>query len=59
MDRWCLCENCVAAIRSHGERIMTRPMEFEDCTDEEYETDIVVCDFCEDEFDISTMYICD
>lgn len=58
IDRWCLCKNCVAAIRSRGERIMTRPMEFEDCTDEEYETDIVVCDFCEDEFDRSEMYIC-
>ena len=30
MSRWCLCERCVAAIRSRGERIMTRPMELDD-----------------------------
>lgn len=59
MDRWCLCEYCVDAIRSRGERIMTRQMEFDDLTDEEYETDIVVCDFCEDEFDRSEMYVCE
>jgi hypothetical protein len=59
MERWCLCGYCVDAIRSRGERIMTRPMEFEDMTDEEEETDIVKCDWCEDECTSSEMYICD
>lgn len=58
MERWCLCEHCVAAIRSRGEQIFTRPMEREDCTDEENETDVVVCEWCEDECDLSDMYIC-
>lgn len=58
MDRWCLCEHCIEAIRSRGERIMTRPMEIEDCTDEEQETEIVVCDFCEDEYTPNEMYVC-
>lgn len=59
MSRWCLCKNCVAAIRSRGERIMTRPMEEEDCNDYEFFTGDVICDFCEDEFVMSEMYICD
>lgn len=59
MDRWCLCEHCIEAIRSRGERVMTRPMEFEDMTEEEYETEIVVCDWCEDEYETSEMFICD
>ena len=58
MERWCLCNHCIEVIRSRGERIMTRSMELEDCTEEEYETDIVVCDFCEEEYDRSDMYIC-
>lgn len=53
-----LCEHCIEAIRSRGERISTRPMESEDCTEEEYETDVVVCDFCEEEYTPSEMYIC-
>ena len=57
--RWCLCGHCVEAIRSRGERIMTRPMEWEDCTEEELENDIVECDWCEDEYDRSEMYVCD
>ena len=58
MDRWCLCEHCIEAIRSRGERIMTRPMEWEDCTEQEYVTDIVKCDWCEEEYDRSEMNIC-
>ena len=57
-ERWCLCEHCIEAIRSRGERIFTRPMEWEDCTDEEAEIDVVVCDFCEEEYTSSEMYIC-
>ena len=56
--RWCLCEYCIGALRSRGERVSARPMEFEDMTDEEYETDTVICDWCEDEFTSSEMYIC-
>lgn len=59
MNRWCLCEHCVAAIRSRGERIMTRPMEWDDCTEEELETDLVLCEWCEEECDRSEIYICD
>ena len=59
MNRWCVCENCVAAIRSRGERIMTRPMEWDDCTEEELETDLVLCEWCEEEYDRSEIYICD
>lgn len=59
MNRWCLCEHCVAAIRSRGERIMTRPMEWDDCTEEELETDLVLCEWCEEEYDRSEIYICD
>jgi hypothetical protein len=58
-ERWCLCEHCVEAIRSRGEKIMTRPMDWEDCTEDELENDIVICDWCENEFDRSEMYICD
>ena len=58
--RWCLCNKCVAAIRSRGERIMTRPMEWEDCTEEEQENgDIVLCEWCEEEYDVCEMNICD
>lgn len=59
MNRLCLCEYCIEAIRSRGERIMTRPMEVEDLTEEEYETEIVVCDWCEDEYTPNEMYICE
>jgi hypothetical protein len=59
MNRWCLCEHCVEAIRSRGERIMTRPMEWDDCTEEELETDLVLCEWCEEEYDRSEIYICD
>ena len=59
MERWCLCKHCVDAIRSRGEKILTRPMELDDCTDEESETDIVICDFCEKEFCQSEIFICD
>lgn len=59
MSRWCLCEHCVEAIRSRGERIMTRPMEWDDCTEEELETDLVLCEWCEEEYDRSEIYICD
>lgn len=58
MDRKCLCEHCIEAIRSRGERVSTRPMESEDCTDEELETEIVVCDWCEEEYTPNEMYIC-
>ena len=58
MERWCLCHYCVDAIRSRGEIISTRSMEIEDFTDIEYETDTVVCDFCEEEFDPCEMRIC-
>ena len=58
-ERWCLCEYCIEALRSRGERISTRPMEFEDMTDTEYETDTVICDWCEEEFTPSKMYICE
>ena len=58
MERWCLCKQCIDAHWSHGEKFFTRPMELEDCTEEESETDIVVCDFCEEEYDRSDMYIC-
>lgn len=58
-NRWCLCRYCVDAIRSRGEKILARQMEWDDCTDEEYETENVVCDFCEEEFEQSEMYICD
>ena len=58
MYRWCLCDYCVAAIRSRGEKISTRPMDVDDCNDEEYETDIIICEWCEDEFSISEMHVC-
>ena len=58
MDRWCLCKHCIEEIRSVGERIMIRPMKWEDCTEEEFETDIVICDFCEEEYERNEMYIC-
>ena len=57
-NRWALCDHCVEAIRSRGEGIFARPMESEDCTEEEYETDTVVCDWCEEEYCISDMNIC-
>lgn len=57
-ERLALCNYCVEAIRSRGERILARPMEYEDCTEEEYETDTVVCDWCEEEYCISDMNIC-
>ena len=38
---------------------MTRPMEWDDCTDEELETDLVLCEWCEEECDRSEIYICD
>jgi hypothetical protein len=53
-----LCEHCIEAIRSRGERIMTRPMEIEDLSEEEYETDIVVCDWCEEEYAPIEMHVC-
>lgn len=56
--RWCLCHYCVDAIRSRGEIVFTRPMEFEDMTDEEYETDTIVCDWCEEDYGSYEMYIC-
>lgn len=59
MERWCLCGYCVDAIRSRGERIMTRPMETEDCTEQEYETDTVVCDWCEEDYTLNEMYVCE
>lgn len=59
MDRWCLCGNCVAAIRSRGEKVMARPMEWDDCTEEELETDLVLCEWCEEEYDRSEIYVCD
>lgn len=58
MKRLCLCEHCIEAIRSRGERISTRPMESEDCTEKESETDIVVCDFCEEDYTPNEMYVC-
>ena len=58
MDRWCLCDRCLAAIQSRGEKIFSRQMEWEDCTDEENETDTVVCDWCEEEYCISEMNVC-
>ena len=57
-ERWCLCEHCIEAIRSRGERIMTRPMEWEDMTEEEYEKDVVVCDWCEEDYTPDEMYVC-
>ena len=59
MNRWCLCRYCVDSIRSRGERLFTRPVEYEDLTDEEYETDIIFCDLCEEDFDTSEILICD
>lgn len=57
-ERWALCDHCVEAIRSRGEKIFARPMDWEDCTEEENETDTVVCDWCEEEYCISDMNIC-
>lgn len=56
--RWCLCEHCIEAIRSHGERVLTRPMENEDCTTIELEMDKVECDFCEEWYTPNEMFIC-
>lgn len=58
MDRWCLCEHCIAAIKSRGEKLFTREMDYEDATDEEQENDLVVCDWCEEDYTISEMFIC-
>lgn len=58
MDRWCLCEHCIEAIRSRGEKIMMRLMYDEDCTEEELETEIIVCDWCKEEYELSEMFIC-
>ena len=58
MDRFCLCRNCVDAIRSRGERILTRPMEYDDCSDEESETDVVNCDWCGEDYTSGEMFIC-
>ena len=57
-ERWCLCGHCLEAIRSRGEKILSRRMDWEDCTEEECETELVVCDWCEEEKDLSEMYIC-
>lgn len=59
MSRWCLCEYCVAAIKSRGEKILTRPMETDDLTDEEDETETVVCNWCEEDFTPNEIYICE
>lgn len=58
-DRWCLCEHCIAAIRSRGEKIMTRPMDVEDLTETEDEIETVVCDWCDEDFTPDEMYICE
>ena len=58
MARCCLCEHCIEEIRSRGEQIFTRPMVSSDLTEEEYEKDIVVCDFCEEEYTSTEMYVC-
>ena len=58
MNRLCLCEHCIEATRSRGEKISSRPMESEDCTEQEYEMDIVICDWCHEDYEISEMYIC-
>ena len=58
MDRWCLCEHCIEEIRSRGEEIFTRPMESRDCTEEEYETEVVVCDYCHEDYTPNEMYVC-
>ena len=57
-ESWCLCEHCIEAIRSRGERISTRPMEWDDCTEEEYETELIICDWCEEKNELSEMHIC-
>ena len=58
MARWCLCEHCIEAIKSRGERIFKRPVECDDCTDEELETEIIKCNWCEEEFPLEEMYVC-
>ena len=52
-----ICKRCIDAHWSHGEKFFTKPMEWEDCTDVEYETEIVICDFCEEENELSDMFI--
>ena len=54
-----ICKHCVEAHWSHGEKFFTRSMEWEDCTEEESETEIIVCDFCEEENELSDMLICE
>ena len=59
MARWCLCEHCVEAIRSRGEKIFQRPFTRDDCTEKELETEIIECDWCEEEFPLEEMYVCE
>lgn len=56
--RLCLCEYCIAEVKSRGEKIFTREMTYEDCTDDELDIDVVVCDWCEEDYTVNEMYVC-
>ena len=56
MKKWILCEYCIEAIRSHGEKIFVGEMISQDIDyDEEkeewvseYDEPIIKCDWCEE-----------
>ena len=60
-DHICLCDRCIAAIRSRGEKVfkletLEECERFEDYDEEEQGA--LKCEWCQDEFSKDTLYDC-
>ena len=54
MDRFCLCERCIEAIRSRGEKVFVGEIVF-DTSDLEYGEQERKCEWCEE---VDDLYEC-
>ena len=53
-EKWCLCQQCIDAIRSRGEQIFVGPLVFF-ADDIEYGEEERKCDWCEE---VDDLYEC-
>ena len=55
-----LCEHCIAAIRSRGEKVyQLESLEYSELYEEhDDEQGLLTCEWCEDEFPMGSLYDC-
>lgn len=51
-----VCKRCMTAIESHEGNLPKRKLSYFDDMDKANENDLIICEWCDEEYDISEMY---